>query len=664
MKDLLIEIGTEELPPSVIEPALEFMKGKLSEILGREDVETFGTPRRLAFYIRSFENRREVREEIIVGPPWKVAFDEEGRPTKALEGFLKKQGASLEEVFRHSRGKGEYVALRKVHEGKSPLDNLRESFEDLLLSIPFPKRMRWTSSRRITFSRPVRWLLALYGEEVLDLKFGDVKAGRRTLGHRFLSKGWIELGKASDYVRLLEENWVVPQIAKRRMMILESVEEMARSEGGRPEYPEGLVEEVANLVEYPFPVLGRFEEKFLELPDRVIITVAAHHQRFFCVSKEGKLTNLFIGISNNEPRTDLIKRGYEKVLRARLEDALFFYREDLKRRLEDLVPKLSGILIHPKIGTVLDKVERLKKLSDKLCGLLGCGEEQRKKTLRAAQLSKADLLTEMVKELDELQGYMGYVYALKQGEDEEVALALYEQYKPKGPEDELPKTFTGALLSLADKVDDLISFFSAGEIPRGSSDPYGLRRSAFGVFRILESRGWDLDLRDLFPLYGRVENQEELERFLSQRLESHLENYGYDIVRAVLAVHSPLTPLRVIERVRELSGLRNTKEFSDVCEAYRRVVKILPKGWESAEVKEELFREKEEFALWEAVRELERRKDVSLRELSNLKKPIDDLFDRVLIMDKDESIKSNRLSLLNRVKLLFNRVADFKEVSL
>ncbi len=662
MKDLLIEIGTEELPPSVIEPALEFIRERLSEILKREDIKTYGTPRRLAFYVEKFEDKKEISEEIVVGPPWKVAFDEEGKPTKALEGFLKKQGASLEEVFKHSKGKGEYVAIKKVQEGKSYLDNLRESFEDILLSVPFPKRMRWTSSKKISFSRPVRWLVALYGEEVLDLSFGDLKAGRKTLGHRFLSKGWIELNDASEYLKVLEENFVIPDIDRRKRMILESIEQMAHSEGGKPEYPEGLVEEVTNLVEYPFPVLGRFDEKFLELPDKVIITVSAHHQRFFCVSKNGKLTNLFIGISNNEPKTDLIRRGYEKVLRARLEDALFFYKEDLKKKLEDLVPKLSGVLIHPKIGTVLDKVERLKKLAERLCDLFGCDEDQKRKVLRAVHLSKADLLTEMVKELDELQGYMGYVYAFKQGEEEEVALAIYEQYKPRGPEDELPKTFTGALLSVADKADDLISFFSAGEIPRGSSDPYGLRRSAFGIFRIIEDRGWDLDLRELFPVYGKVDNQEELERFLSQRLESYLEDYGYDLVRAVLAVHSPLRPLEIIERVKELDKFRNTKEFSDVCEAYRRVVKILPKGWESVEVKEKLFREKEEFALWEAVRELEDKENLSIKDLAGLKEPIDDLFDKVLIMDKNEEMKNNRLSLLNRTKLLFNRVADFSKV--
>ena len=662
MRDLLIEIGTEELPPSVIEPALDFIKGKLGEILKREDIETFGTPRRLAFYIREFEDRKEIKEEVIFGPPWKVAFDEEGRPTKALEGFLKKHGAGPEEVFKEKRGKGEYAAIKVVHEGKSRLDNLKDRFEDILLSVPLPKRMRWTSSKRMTFSRPVRWLLALYGSDVLDLRFGDLKAGRRTQGHRFLSGGWIELEEASDYLKVLEENRVIPQIEKRRRTVLDGIEEIVKSHGGKVEYPEGLVEEVTNLVEYPFPVLGRFEERFLELPEKVIITVAAHHQRFFCVSKEGKLTNLFIGVSNNEPKTDLIRRGYEKVLRARLEDALFFYREDLKNRLDDLVPKLSGILIHPKIGTVLDKVERLKMVSEKLCELVGCSEDQKGKVIRAAHLSKADLLTEMVKELDELQGYMGYVYALKQGEDEEVALALYEQYKPKGPEDELPGTFTGALLSIADKIDDLISFFSAGEIPKGSSDPYGLRRSAFGIFRILESRGWDIDLRDIFPVYGKVENTEELERFLAQRLESYLENLGYDIVRAVLAVHSALRPLVIIERVKELSGARNSDEFTDVCEAYRRVVKILPKGWESSEVKEELFKEKEEFELWGALRDLEGRERLTIQDLLELKKRIDALFDNVLIMDKDENIRKNRLSLLKRTQLLFNRIADFSEV--
>ncbi len=661
MSDLLIEIGTEELPSSVVEPTLNFLKEKFSEVLGREDIETYGTPRRLVFYVREFVDSVERKEEVVFGPPWKVAFDEEGRPTRALLGFLGRYGARPEEVFKEKKGKGEYVALKVVHEEKSRLERLRDSFEEILLSVPFPKRMRWTSSKKITFSRPVRWLLSLHGERVVELMFGELVSGNRTKGHRFLSKGWVEVRRAEDYFSVMEDCKVIPSIERRRELILKGIEESAKELSAEPEYPEGLVEEVTNLVEYPFIVVGSFEEKFLELPDMVIITVSAHHQRFFCLSREGKLINRFIGVSNNEPKTDLIRRGYEKVLRARLEDALFFYREDLKKRLEDLVPRLSEILIHPKIGTVLDKVERMKGISRRLCEELGCDEDMRRKVERAVYLSKADLLTELVKELDELQGYMGYIYALKQGEDEEVAKAIYEQYKPKGLEDETPETTVGAILSLSDKIDDLISFFSAGEIPKGSSDPFGLRRASFGIFKILEDRDWDVDLRDLFGLYEKVENVEELEKFLAQRLESYLESYRYDIVRAVLKVESPLRPYSVIKKVKELSEVRNTEEFADIYEGYRRVVKILPKEWENSEVNEELLREEQEISLWREVRELEGR-DFSLRELSKLRKPIDDLFDHVLIMDRDERIRKNRLSLLNRVKKLFNRYADFSEV--
>ncbi len=663
MRDLLIEIGTEELPAGVIKPSLDFLKEKFSEILKREDIKTFGTPRRLALYVKNFENRQEVKEEIIFGPPWKVAFDQEGNPTKALEGFLKRYGAKPEDVFKEKKGKGEYVALKVVHEEKSYLDILKERFEEILLSVPLPKRMRWTSSKRITFSRPVRWLVALYGDEVINLRFGKLKAGRVTMGHRFLSKGWIELSCAEEYVTVLEQNFVLVDTDIRRKLISEGISREAQKVGGKPEYPEGLIEEVTNLVEYPFLVLGSFEERFLELPDRVIITVSAHHQRFFCVSKDGKLTNFFIGVSNNEPRTDLIKRGYEKVLRARLEDALFFYREDLKKRLDDLVPRLSEILIHPRIGTVLDKVERLKELSELICDKLSCDSFQKEKVKRAVHLSKADLLTEMVNELDELQGYMGYIYALKQGEDEEVALAIYEQYKPKTLEDEPPQSFTGAVLSLVDKIDDLISFFSAGEIPKGSSDPYGLRRAAFGMFKILENREWDIDLRDLMTIY-EVRNKDDLEKFLAQRLESYLEKYGYDIVRAVLEVESPFKPYTIIKRVSELSKIKESKEFLDIYEAYRRVVKILPKGQVSAEVDEEILKENQEISLWRAVRELENKEEVTTRELAELRKLIDDLFDNVLIMDKDQQIRNNRLALLMRTKLLFNKIADFSKVVL
>ncbi len=664
MDDLLIEIGTEELPPGVVEPALSFVRDQLAGILRREDIETYGTPRRLAFLVRNFEDFREVREEVVFGPPWKVAFDEDGKPTRALEGFLKRYSAKLEEIFRARKGKGEYVALKVVSEEKSALQQLAESFEEILLSIPFPKRMRWTSSKRISFSRPVRWILALHGERVLDLSFGNLRAGRGTRGHRLLSEGWIEIRRADEYLKVLEENHVIPNIDKRREMILSAVRREASVVGGVPDYPSGLVEEVTHLVEYPFPVLGSFEERFLELPDRVIVTVCAHHQRFFCISRDGGLTNRFVGISNNLPRTDLIRRGYEKVIRARLEDALFFYREDLKKKLEDLVPLLSGVLIHPKIGTVLDKVERLRKLTEKLCESLSIREDVRRKALRAVHLSKADLLTEMVKEFDELQGYMGYVYALRQGEDEEVALALYEQYKPRTADDETPKTVVGSLLSLADKVDDLLSFFRAGEIPRGSSDPFGLRRSAFGILRIVDERAWDVDLRAFGDIYGDGEWEHTLEEFMSQRIESYLEGVRYDIVRAVLSVKSALRPYEVISSVRELNRWKDSPLIADVYEAYRRTVKILPKGWQSSEVREELLKEEEERSLWRALKELEDREYVGIGELAQLRALVDSFFDHVLVMDRDEKIRNNRLALLMRLRLLFNRVADFSKLVL
>jgi len=662
MSDLLIEIGTEELPPGAVETALDFIKEKLAEILRREDVETFGTPRRLAFFIRNFVDEREVREEVVFGPPWKVSFDGEGKPTRALEGFLKRYGADVRDVFRARKGKGEYAALKIVSEEQSLLQKLSNSFEDILLSVPFPRRMRWTSSRKLSFSRPVRWILALHGDSIVDLSFGNLRAGRKTKGHRFLSRGWIEIERAESYLEELEKHHVVPSIDRRREMILSALRREAERVGGVPEYPSPLVDEVAQLVEYPFPVLGRFEERFLELPERVIVTVCAHHQRFFCIARNGRLTPYFVGISNNLPRTDLIRRGYEKVLRARLEDALFFYREDLKRKLDDLVPRLSGVLIHPKLGTALEKVERLRRVVEKLCGELHCSPKVREKALRAAYLSKADLLTEMVKEFDELQGYMGYIYALAQGEDREVALALHEQYKPKGAEDRTPETLTGALLSLADRIDDLFSFFRIGEIPTGGSDPFGLRRSAFGLLRIIDERGWDLDLGSFRDIYGSGVWEKELEAFLAGRIESYLEGVRYDFIRAVLAVESALRPYRVIRKVRDLEKIKDSPLLRDLYEAYRRAVKIIPAGWEKAQVEENLLKEKEEVALWNALKKLERRGEVSPEELAQLRKPLDELFDRVLVMDRDERIRSNRLALLTRLKLLFNRIADFSKL--
>lgn len=658
MADLLIEIGTEELPPSAIGVATQHISRNLAQVLRIETIKVYSTPRRLVFYAEDFEDTKVVQEEVIYGPPWKVAFGNDGKPTKALEGFLKRYGATQEQVFKARKGKGEYVAIKLLRGESSAIEELRERFEEILLSVPFSKRMRWTSSRRILFARPVRWILALYGDLLIDLAFGEVRSSRTTYGHRFLFGEKIEVSNPQDYFVKMEKAYVMIDRDRRRELINRSLREEAEKLSGEPVMLGDLLEEVTDLVEYPFPVVGSFEERFLELPERVIITVLAHHQRFFCVRSGKNLINYFIGISNNRPSGDEIRRGYERVIRARLEDALFFYREDLKRPLRELIPGLSGILIHPRVGTVLDKTRRMEKIAEHLISTLELGEI-REKVLKAVRLSKADLLTEMVKEFDELQGYMGMVYALKDGEEEEVAKALYEQYLPSGQDSDLPQTTTGAILSLTDKLHDLIYFFSAGEIPTGASDPYGLRRSAFGIIRVLDNRGWDLDIKDLMESLEVREGSKELEEFMAQRLESYLEDRGYDVVRAVLAVTSALRLGEVIDKVTKVSELKSDDSFTDLYEVYRRVAKILPEGWESEQVDETLFKEPAERSLWDKVIELENSDLSDPAGLTELQNTVNRLFDEVLIMDRDERIRKNRLSLLFRVKRLFNRFADF-----
>ncbi len=447
MNKLLIEIGTEELPARLIEPIGEYLKREISQILKPSKAELFFTPRRIALIFEGFEDEGEQREEILLGPPKKACYDENNKPTRALIGFLQKHSAKLEDLIEVESKGGIYTAIKKTVTTPKPTQILLESFEDMLLNAPLPKSMRWTSSHRIRFSRPVRWLCALYNESIFPLRFGELTAGNRTRGHRFLSKDWIEINHPDEYREKLLSAYVLPDYKERLSLIISHVKEKARSLGGEPYAPEGLYGEVANLVEYPFVVVGDIDKKFLSLPERVIVT-----------GKEG-LMPYFIAVSNNKPVDNRILKGYRRVIKARLEDALFFYREDLKVKLEDLVPKLSGVLFHPKAGSMLDKTYRLISLVEKLCDLLELNESVKGKARRSAFLSKADLLTRMVRELDELQGYMGYVYAKAQGEDEEVALALWEQYihNPTSP--------VGKLLALADRLDSLYTLISVGEAP-------------------------------------------------------------------------------------------------------------------------------------------------------------------------------------------------------
>jgi glycyl-tRNA synthetase beta chain len=482
---------------------------------------------------------------------------------------------------------------------------------------------------------------------------------------------------AVEYFKLLTEHFVEVDHRLRRKKIEEAIDLYGEQFNASVPLREELAEENTFLTEFVHPILGSFEEKYLELPPLVIITVAAHHQRFFCFQREdGGVVPKFLAISNNAPKDDaVVREGFEKVLRARLEDALFFYREDLRTPLESLVPRLKGVLQHPDLGTLYDKTMRLVKLGRHLSERLY--PDRKEKVERAAYLSKADLLTEMVKELDELQGYMGFVYAKAQGEDPEVALALWEQYKPKGAEDELPSTPTGTLLSVADKLHDLVGYFGVGEKPRSTADPLGLRRAALGIIRILEAMRLELDLGEAagftYRLFGRLklteeETLRELENFFRQRLINYLAaRYPRELVVAVAEGRSGFEVVRIVDAVERLAKLLAAEELAVAREVYRRVKKILSKVKETYEVDESLLTLPEERELFKAVGELEARfPSLSLEEkverLAGLKGAVDRFFDNVMVMDKDDRLRKNRIALLQRAKALFESVADLEKL--
>jgi glycyl-tRNA synthetase beta chain len=686
--NFLLEIGVEELPAASVLPAVDFVKSEFENFFKERqipfgEIKTFATPRRLTVLVEKLAESEPLKKEIVFGPPKNIAFDENGNPTKALLGFLKKNGVSLEEVKVLKKGKGEYVAVEKTVGGRKTEELLAELIPKILDRIPFPKRMRWDSSGK-TFLRPVRWILALADGRVVKFKWGNLESSNITYGHRFKDADTfrgrrLEITDPVDYFKKLDEFFVQLDHRERRKKIEETLSVYeGEFDAGVPKREE-LVEENTFLTEYVYPVLGTFSERYLELPPLVIITVAAHHQRFFCFQREdGTVVPKFLAISNNVPKDDSkVREGYENVLRARLEDALFFYREDLKTPLEELVPKLGGILQHPKLGTLYDKTLRLEKLTPEIEKTTN--PQKVEKTKRAAHLSKADLLTEMVKELDELQGYMGYIYAKAQGEDEEVALALWEQYKPKGEGDEVPSTDTGTALSIADKLHDLVGYFGVGEKPRSSADPLGLRRAALGIIRILDAKRFNLDLKgfvektyDLFEKLelSKPEVVEELENFFRQRLVNYLsERYPKELVLAVVETREGFDVVGTINAVEELYKILSTEEVALAREAYRRVRKIIAKIKETYKVDENLLNLPEERELYQTLAELEKLFETlgvaeKVKKLAEFKKIVDRFFDNVMVMDKDEKIRQNRVALLQRTKKLFEQVADLEKLPL
>lgn len=685
--DLLLEIGVEEIPARFIPAAITALK-ESAERLFKENrtpfkgITVYATPRRFALIVSGLAESQEDYTEEVLGPPKNAAYDRDGLPTKAATGFARGQGVDVSALRVRLTDRGEYVYVERREQGKMTREILPPVLEPLLSAITFPKSMRWNGTG-VRFARPVRWVLALFNGDPLRVKFAGLESGSISYGHHFMSPGAFGVKDARSYVDLLEKNFVIVDQSRRRRLIEEQIREISHEKGGTVIEDDDLIEEITFLTEYPLALLGRFDEIYAALPGEVLITVLREHQRCFSVTGEGgKVLPYFIAVINTIPKElEVVRSGYERVIRARLSDARFFFEADCKKRLEAHSEKLKQVVFMGKLGTMWDKAQRLTVLSDKFCLLLG-HPEIRAMVERAARLCKADLMTEMVGEFPELQGVMGREYAMRQGERDDVAEAIYEHYLPRSSKDVLPETPAGKALAIADKIDNIAGCFGSGNIPTGSYDPYALRRQALGILNILIEGKYSVSLEKIIETglsaYGnRIagNNHEGIAKgileFFRERLGTFLvsEGYRYDCVRAVLSA-DPDDPYDSFLRIREMDRFRQRPEFESLIISFKRVMNIIPADF-NGEVREELLKETEERVLYDVYREIRDKTLTAVGELdyerafasiAGLKPHVDLFFDRVLVMDKDTSLRNNRLALMNQLKGLFLTLADFTQI--
>jgi glycyl-tRNA synthetase beta chain len=675
MKPLLLEIGSEEIPARFVLRGLAILKEELIRFLDSASIEygaisEYATPRRLAIYIEGVPDKQKDRTVETMGPPKRVAFDDKGVPTKAAIGFAKSLNIDIDTLKIVQTDRGEYISVTIEEKGRAVKDVLSEGLPKILSSLQLPKTMRWGNGS-LRFFRPIRWILAKFGDESIPFDIDGITSSDITYGHRFLSPAAVRVKNPSDYLSLLSKAGVVADHAERKKMISEGLKKI-ESEKMKVHEDEELLDLVTFLVEYPTLVLGAFEDKYLELPKELLITVMRTHQKYFSTEdRHGNILPHYIVVSNTRPENnDTVRKGAERVLRARLEDARFYFGEDRKKSLWDYIDKLRNVTFQEKLGTLYDKLERIKSLclfiADKLCF------QQKEKLLRAAMLSKADLVTGVVREFPELQGYMGKIYALSSGEDEETATAIYEHYLPRSAGDALPAGETGTIISLADKIDNIASFFHLGLIPSGSEDPFALRRQAAGIINILQGKDYSLtpDILADKALEGLSVSTAEkailsgkITQFFNQRLEGMLlsQGYSYDVVNSALAVKM-INIKELKYRIDAISELKNKTGFPPLLMAAKRVYNILAKV-QPAAVNENLLNEPPEKELFNTAGKLrDKMADKIYISLFDLEKPINTFFDSVLVMDKDEKIKNNRLALLHSIKNIFDSLGDFSKI--
>lgn len=689
VQDFLLEIGTEEIPARFLPSTLAELREKAVSLLNEArlphgPVRSYGTPRRLVLLVEQVASKQETAVEEIKGPPLSAAYDASGQPTKAALGFARSQGVPVEKLVVRQVGKTAYLFAVKEKPGREATVVLAELCPRLIRSLSFQKPMRW-GDKELRFVRPIRWLVALYGDTVVAFSLDGLESGRVSQGHRFLSAGPVCIANPAEYFPRLEAARVIVDPAVRQRLISEQIERLAAAEGGVVPPDAELLEEVVNLVEHPTAFCGTFPEKYLELPRAVLVTVMREHQRFFPVcDRDGRLLPRFIAVHNSAPEhTAIIRRGNEQVLRARLADAAFFYREDLATPLADRIEGLKKVVYQEELGTLYDKTERLCALVAHLAGAAGLGHDDRAALFRAAYLAKADLLTNMVYEFPELQGVMGQEYARKNGEPEAVAVALYEQYLPRFAGDSLPETLPGRLLSIADKLDNLVGCFGLGLIPTGSQDPYALRRQALGICQIIIAGKLHLSFRAMVDLAyqeygGKLKNEPaqvfaELAEFFKQRLRGIFGERGIapEVTEAVLSVGIDDLYAAYL-RAAALHEFRRDRRFSDLYTAYTRAAN-LPRTAPAREPDPAHFTdpaERELYAAVQALREKIKPKLAThnyrsaLEELCALRPPVDIFFDAVLVMDENPVLRENRLALLRAVADLVRGIADLAKISI
>ena len=694
-RDLLVEIGTEELPPKALKKLMDAFSNGITTGLTQAGLEygavhPYATPRRLALHITALSTAQPDRAAERRGPALNAAFDDNGLPTKATQGFARSCGVEVEQLEKLETDKGAWLVFRSMQVGRATTELLPAIIEQSLAALPIPKRMRWGSSR-VEFVRPVHWVVLLFGDDVVDAEILGVRAGRETRGHRFHHPASLYLAEPAAYAPLLQtEGRVMPDFAARREAIRARVIEAAVTFGGTAVIDDALLDEVTALVEWPVALTGQFEKRFLDVPQEALISTMKGNQKYFhAVDKSGKLLPYFITISNIESRDpDKVREGNERVIRPRFTDAAFFWEQDCKHPLLSRLEKLKTVVFEEKLGTLYDKTMRIKHLAGTITEILGDAlffKGAKENAERAAELCKCDLLTSMVSEFPELQGIMGRYYAKRDGKDSQVAKAIEEHYLPRHAGDALPQSIPGKIVAIADRLDTLAGIFAIGQPPSGDKDPYALRRAALGTLRIIieSTPKLDLDLQKL--LITAVANLPDTLKkdsaapqvfdFMMERLRAYYHEQGIrpDVFEAVLA-NRPPRPADFNQRIHAVTAFRALPEAESLAAANKRIRNILNKTSETVPdtVNEALLSERAEHDLFRKITELHRditglfergNYEGAMKLLASLREPVDTFFDKVMVMAEDNALRANRLALLKKLGDLMNHVADISKLA-